>query len=188
MKEYLEYSQKIKKQIEERPDLIKNIKNIFERKNYQETFLGKGSENEVHRVGKLEKDIFIALRKFEKQDVKARFVFLNYFNFIESAANMYNLSKLIPEEKFRPVNFAIMTKFKESYGIITEDVSKDKSRYCETTIGEIFVKLENEKDEIERIGLDLEQAHDFLNERLEDIGKEYNFMDNISEDQMLIIK
>lgn len=159
MKNFLEYSQEIKREIENDPAIIHSIKLCF---------LGgidpfqKGTEHEVYRLGRIKSGAFLVLRK-KKFD--SRFD-VEWFEIYCRNAEALSHSRAAGKKLWRPnsPSFCIGVICQSKYfGIITEDMSEGGKFQMSNSMGSISSDRILNDEVVDEVNVDLDSCHvDYL--------------------------
>lgn len=174
MATFLEYSQKLKKEIKNDLDVVRNIKLCFlDRINPFQ----KGTEHEIYRVGKTKSGTFLVLRKkkytFDLENDIERLEI--YCRNAESLAN--SRSKNLFSWRSNSPSFCIGVIYQSKYvGIITEDMSEGGKYQMVNSMGSISSERILNGEVIDEVSVDLDSCHvDYL--RPEEIIRDSSYFD-----------
>lgn len=159
METFLEYSQRLKLEIENDLTLIEVIKLCF--LNKVDPFQ-KGTEHEVYRLGKTKSGIFLVLRR-KRFDVH---IDVNRFEIYCRNAEALSNSRVKGFKTWRPISpsFCIGVIYQSEYfGIITEDMSEGGKYQMSSDMGSISSERILNGEVVDEVNVDLDSCHvDYL--------------------------
>lgn len=156
METFIEYSQRLKKEIQNSPEIIDSIRACFSR--YENPF-SKGTDNEIYRLGRTGSGVYLVLRKrrfsMDTENEIERFEI-----YCQNAETLSN-SKAKNLFNHRPISpsfcIGVISQSKE-VGIITEDMSEGGKYEMTNDMADYYSERKLNGEVVDEVFVDLDSC------------------------------